>query len=241
RPASPSLSAASRSRPAPRSKMPPATPFPAFMRPAKSSAVFFSTTTPAARASCRAPSSAPSPGGTRRLGRKPIHIRSEALPSDRRQPQSRIEPADRPLLHLQQICSKTLPSGCSVTATERTLSAPDDGPHYRHLDHPAGAHFRASGACIANRTILWLSLSQKEASSPAARREGLRPQPVLCSPRARTTASGSASITRSSVAAGPDDLPRPCSYCCTVSRANCAWVCPSLARSARSRSGDGGG
>jgi prevent-host-death family protein len=54
-------------------------------------------------------------------------------------------------------------------------------------------------------------------------------------------------MTRSSVDAGPDGRRRPCSYCCTVPsakpkrRANCAWVSPSLARSARSRSGDGGG
>jgi hypothetical protein len=54
-------------------------------------------------------------------------------------------------------------------------------------------------------------------------------------------------MTRSSVDAGPEGRRRPCSYCCTVSRvkpnrrANCAWVSPSLARRARTWSGDGGG
>src|SRR5215467_4735780 len=72
-------------------------------------------------------------------------------------------------------------------------------------------------------------------------------QPALGSRSARTTASGSASITRSSVDAGPEGRRRPCSYCCTVSsvkpkrRANCAWVSPNLARSARTCSGEGGG
>jgi hypothetical protein len=72
-------------------------------------------------------------------------------------------------------------------------------------------------------------------------------QPALHTRSARTTASGSASMTRSSVDAGPEGRRRPCSYCCTVSsvkpkrRANCSCVSPSLARRARTWSGDGGG
>src|ERR1700730_5173449 len=45
------------------------------------------------------------------------------------------------------------------------------------------------------------------------------PQPALPTWSARTTASGSATVTRSNVDAGPEGRQRPCSYCCTVSSA----------------------
>jgi hypothetical protein len=81
----------------------------------------------------------------------------------------------------------------------------------------------------------------------ASRGHRLRFQPALRNPRARATASGSASMTRSKVDTGPDGRRRPCSYCWTVSsvnpnrRANCAWLNPNLFRSARTCAGDGGG
>jgi hypothetical protein len=64
---------------------------------------------------------------------------------------------------------------------------------------------------------------------------------------ARTIASGSASMTRGNIDAGPEGRRRPRSYCCTLSsmkqklRANCVCVSPSLARRARTWSGGGGG
>jgi len=112
----------------------------------------------------------------------------------------------------------------------------------------------AGGSCCHNcASGTGLMGAPSSASSSAGVQWGLRKgaeeasgstiQPALRGPRARTTASESASMTCNSVEAGPDGRRRPWSYCWTVSsvkprrRANCAWVDPNLARSART---DGG-